>query len=129
MEATNTHFPDAHKDDNGKAEFRFVMDFVIFMDGGLFISYCPSLDISSYGDTYNEAISNFYEMFQLHIESCLAAGTLHDDLLSHGWTLRKDGVTPPPLTKLFDKPEMKRLIEGNANFERIATPARIPAFA
>lgn len=66
-------------------EYRFSLDFVVFMEDGAYVAYCPSLDISTCANTYNEAISNFYEMFQLHIETCVECGTLHDDLVAHGW--------------------------------------------
>lgn len=120
---------DAHAITDGKAEYHFTLDFLIFQEDGAYIAYCPSLDISTCADTHNEAISNFYEMFQLHIETCLEMGTLQEDLLSHGWKLRDKSLTPPALITLIKKPEVRKLFDDNRNFERISAPTVIPAFA
>jgi len=96
------------------------------MQDGKYISYCPSLDLTTSADNFNEAISNFYECFQLYIETCVEAGTLTTDLLNHGWRLTKVSIVPPKSTKVFKKPEMKALIDSNINFERISVPARLP---
>jgi len=119
---------DAHASRRGMDEFHFVMDFLIFQEDGVYVAYCPSLDISTCADTYNEAIGSFYEMFQLHIETCLEAGTLHDDLSSHGWKMSKDSITPPALFTLLKKPEVKKIFNSNTNFERISAPTTIPVF-
>lgn len=64
----------------------FNLDFIVFQRDGAYIAYCPALDISSSGQNFNEAMSNFYEMFQLHIECCIEAGTLQQDLINHSFT-------------------------------------------
>lgn len=75
----------AEASDNFGKEYRFSIEFVIFRENDLFIAYCPSLDLSSSGESFNDAISNFYEMFQLYIESCVENKTLFADLAAHGW--------------------------------------------
>lgn len=74
--------------DDRNREYRFNIEFYVFMENEAYVSYCPSLDISTSGKTFNEAISNFYEMFQLYVESCVENKTLHDDLLAHGWKMQ-----------------------------------------
>ncbi len=110
-------------------EYRFSIEFFVFQENGAYIAYCPSLDLSSSGATFNDAVSQFYEMFQLHIECCTANHTLHDDLLAHGWRMQRQQLLPPTFATLMKKPEMKRLMNGNIGFEKIVAPARIPAFA
>jgi predicted RNase H-like HicB family nuclease len=109
-----------------KEEFKLSIEFYVFVEDGLYISYCPSLDISTSGETYNEAIGNFYEMLQLHIECCTDNNTLYDDLKSHGWKLDGENILPPSFMTLMEKPEMSKLMQGNIGFEKIVTPARIP---
>jgi len=111
------------------SEYRFTLEFYIFMQNGKYIAYCPSLDLSSSAESFNEAVSNFYESFQLYVETCVEMGTLQQDLLAHGWKIKKSGITPPKYTTIIKKPEMKNLLEGSTNYERLVTPARIPAFA
>ena len=116
--------------DSSLVEYRFEIEFYIFrQEDGVYIAYCPALDISTSAATYNDAISSFYEMFQLHIECCVESGTLNEDLLSHGWKVTKKSITPPSFRALMKKPEMKKLMESHVGFERIVAPARIPVHA
>ena len=110
-------------------EYRFDIEFFVFKENNRYISYCPSLDISTSGDNFNDAIGNFYEMFQLHIECCLDAGTLYEDLKEHGWKIKKETVTPPSFHTLMRHPEMKSLMEGNIRYEKIVAPVRVPVIA
>jgi predicted RNase H-like HicB family nuclease len=112
---------------NDNVEYKFNIEFYVFMENSEYIAYCPSLDISTSGATFNEAVGNFHEMFQLHIECCLQSNTLHDDLTAHGWTLMKQSIKPPTFMALMKKPEMQKLMQGSIGFEKIVTPARIPA--
>ena len=112
---------------NGQqSEYRFSLEFFVFQENGLQIAYCPSLDISTSGTTFNEAVGNFYEMFQLYIECCVENNTLHDDLLAHGWKVQKKQMLPPTFSVLMRKPEMKKLMKGNIGYEKVVAPARIP---
>ena len=112
---------------NGRqSEYRFSLEFFVFQENGLQIAYCPSLDISTSGATFNEAVGNFYEMFQLYIECCMENNTLHDDLLAHGWKVQKKQMLPPTFSVLMRKPEMKKLMKGNIGYEKVVAPARIP---
>lgn len=113
--------------DNSANEYRFQLEFYVFQEDGNYIAYCPSLDLSTSGDTFNEAVGNFYECFQLHIECCVDYGTLYDDLIAHGWKMRKKSIMPPTFAALMKKPEMKKLMGSSLSFERVVTPARLPA--
>lgn len=113
--------------DNQDREYRFKIEFYVFTEEEVYISYCPSLDISTSGKTFNEAMGNFYEMFQLYIESCIENKSLYDDLQAHGWKMQAKTIQPPTFAALMKKPEMKRLMRGGIGFEKIVAPARIPA--
>lgn len=113
-------------DNSLQKDYRFSLEFFVFQENGLQIAYCPSLDISTSGMTFNDAVSNFYEMFQLYIECCVENNTLQDDLLAHGWKLQKRQMQPPTFAVLMKKPEMKKLMKGNIGYEKVVAPARIP---
>lgn len=115
--------------DSASMEYHFHLAFYVFQENEAYIAYCPSLDISTSGRDFNEAVGNFYECFQLHVECCVEHGTLYDDLAAHGWKLREKRVLPPTFTALMKKPEMKRLMSGSMGFERVVTPARLPILA
>ena len=93
--------------DDLNREYHFSIEFFVFQEDGSYIAYCPALDISSSGETFNDAISGFYEMFQLHVECCVENKTLYDDLLAHGWKMRKSNITPPRFSTLMRKPECR----------------------
>lgn len=119
----------AEAKDDAATEYRFSLEFYIFREDANYVVYCPALDISTCAETYNDAISSFYEMFQLHVECCVENGTLQEDLLSHGWKVHKRSITPPAVTFIMKKPEMKKLLGSHLSFERVVAPARIPVFA
>ena len=109
--------------------YRASIEFFVFVENGVYIAYCPSLDLSTSAETYNEAISSFYEMFQLHLQWCWDHDTLLEDLTSHGWQVKKQTLVPPKISMLMRKPEMKKLMDGQIGFEKIVSPVRIPAMA
>lgn len=113
---------------NKKAECRCSVCFFVFCENKRHIAYCPSLDLSTSGDTFNEAVGNFYEALQLYIECGVENNTLHDDLTAHGWTFKKEKITPPPFKKLMVKAEVKKLMDGDIGFEKIVAPTRMPTF-
>lgn len=78
--------------DESSTEYRFQLAFYVFQENEVYIAYCPALDISTSGRDFNDAVANFYECFQLHIECCVEQGTLYDDLLTYGWTMRENGT-------------------------------------
>ncbi len=107
-------------------EYRFSLDVYIFEEGDNLIAYCPSLDISTSGKDFNDAVANFYECLQLHVESCVEHGTLIQDLLEHGWKMRKTAVSPPSFTSLLKKDEdLRNLLGGKKAYERIVVPAKV----
>lgn len=110
-------------------EYHCDVEFYIFEDENVYIAYSPSLELVTSGKTYNEAIHNFYECFQLHIDYCVEHNTLLTDLMEHGWKVKGTTLVPPTFTTLFKRCEMKELFNRPLNFERIVTPSKIRAVA
>lgn len=73
------------------------VSFFIFQENGAYIAYCPSLELSTCDDSYNGAISSFYEMLELHMDYCIENNTLVEDLKAHGWKVDGLDITPPHL--------------------------------
>ena len=44
---------------------------------GIYVSYCPALDVCSQGETVKKARDNIIEATKLLIESCFERGVLH----------------------------------------------------
>ena len=71
--------------DKTDTEYRFCLEFYVFKEYGNYIAYCPALDLSTCAETFNDAVSSFYEALLLHIEYCVENGTLNEDLTAHKW--------------------------------------------
>ena len=107
--------------------YKFAIEFYIFKEGGDYVAYCPSLDLTTTGEDYNDAIKNFYEMFRLYIETCVDHHTLETDLIAHGWKVRNESIKSPSFAFIMKKPEMKELMQGGIGFEKVVAPVSVPA--
>lgn len=66
-------------------------------DGNVFVAQCPALDISTQGDTFEEAQKMFDELVHTYIDELIEMGTLEEVLLSCGWTKtpsKKEWIPP-----------------------------------
>ena len=53
----------------------------IFSEDDCFVGYCRELDVSSFGDTPEDAMTSLQEAVELFLEGCEYLGTL-DDILA-----------------------------------------------
>lgn len=110
-------------------KFRFDVDVYIFKEEDHLTAYCPSLDLATTGKDFQDAVKNFYECLQLHVECCMEMGTLVEDLKEHGWKVSETKVVPPSFRTQLKKPQLSALMQSHTNYERISAPIRIAAFA
>jgi len=113
----------------GQTVCDFLLDLFVFRDGGAYIAYCPSVDLSTSASTPRGAVSAFREAFTLYFESCREAGTLRRDLEAHGWKLAGGRLTPPRPAAMARKPAMRRLLDSEREFRRVVAKTTAPAFA
>ena len=57
----------------------------IFKEGDQYVSLCPELNVSSFGDTEDEAEAALREAVQLFVEQCEEMGTLEEVLEEAGF--------------------------------------------
>ena len=57
----------------------------IFKEGGLFIAYCPALDISTSAESLAEVRKMFAEMVNIFFEEVIKMGTMDEVLSQCGW--------------------------------------------
>lgn len=57
----------------------------IFREGDLYVGVCPDLDVSSFGETIEEARQSLREALEAFIEECEAMGTLAEVLEEAGF--------------------------------------------
>ncbi len=71
---------------------------VFFKENEKFIAYCPAMDLSTCGDTFEHAQKRFDEAARLFLEEIIEMGTLEDVLTEYGWqkTSSPDHPWVPP---------------------------------
>ena len=50
----------------------------IFREDDIYVSLCPELNVSSFGETIEEAKHSLYEAVEAFVEECEAMGTLEE---------------------------------------------------
>ncbi len=58
---------------------------LFFKEGETFISYSPAIDLSTCGETFEDAKQNFQEALHVFFDECVNRGTLDAALESYGW--------------------------------------------
>lgn len=109
--------------------FRFDVDVYIFREEEHMTAYCPSLDLATTGTDFQDAVKNFYECLQLHVECCMEMGTFEEDLKEHGWKVSAKKIVPPSFRTQLRNRQLSGLLQSNTNYERISAPIRISALA
>lgn len=67
---------------------------LVFQEGEYFVAYCPSLNLSSCGDSIEEAKSGLDEVVTAYLKNYRENNSLHDDLMKHDWTFASQKTTP-----------------------------------
>lgn len=60
-----------------------------------FVAYTPALDLSTSGNTLEEAKNNFTEAVEIFFNEIVQMGTLEDVLLDLGWKRQDKDFLPP----------------------------------
>jgi predicted RNase H-like HicB family nuclease len=74
----------------------------LYREGDQIVSLCPELNVSSFGDTPEEAEESLYQAVTLFLEECERMGTLNEVLEEAGYHLEKRQV--PVLTEEWTPP-------------------------
>ncbi|HLC94668.1 MAG TPA: hypothetical protein VJH96_03825 [Patescibacteria group bacterium] len=78
-----------------KADVKYTLSLTILKEGKNFIAYTPALDISTVGDTFEEAKKRFGELVQIFFEEVIKRGTLDEVLSELGWKKQEKTFIPP----------------------------------
>ncbi|MFQ5861888.1 MAG: type II toxin-antitoxin system HicB family antitoxin [Candidatus Brocadiales bacterium] len=62
----------------------------VFEEDGQYVALCPELNVSSFGDSVEEAKRALLEAVELFVEECESMGTLHEVLSESGFTSDPD---------------------------------------
>lgn len=86
--------------------FKVILPVSVHREDGLFVSFCPVLDVMSQGKTDKEAIHNLIEATQAFLLSCYERGTLDQVLKDCGFQ-PITRANPSPVT---EKKSMREII-------------------
>ncbi len=87
----------------------------------MYVAYCNSLDLSSYGKDQEDALKAFENALDIFIEETTAKGTLEHVLVRLGWTLTRKAYSPPaPSTE-----ELSHLLLLNPMVEDKSVPLQL----
>jgi len=77
----------------------------LIKQGDYIVSYCPALELSSFGLTEDEAKEGFEGALHTFLQDTHEKGTLERVLLNLGWSLRKLPIVKykPPVKKIRTK--------------------------
>jgi hypothetical protein len=108
---------------------KFNLPLIIFEEDGSQIVYCPSLDISGYGNNETEAIESFQVCLGEFLMYTIHKKTFHSELERLGWKFKKNSpkpMTPPDMIRLLEKNENFSRIFNNFPFRKIDSPIELP---
>ncbi|MEW6572092.1 MAG: type II toxin-antitoxin system HicB family antitoxin [Bacillota bacterium] len=74
----------------GKVEFTAE----IFKEGEVYVSLCPELNVSSFGDSVDEAKKSLVEAVTAFLEECKTMGTFEEVLEEAGFLRTESGCVP-----------------------------------
>ncbi len=100
------------------------LEVFLLQDGDdLIVSYCPALELSSYGDTAEDAKTAFDNALKIFLKDTIEKGTFERVLLKLGWTLStvpKFNFEPPRINPRDLTRMSKSLIQANTT--KVAVP-------
>ncbi|MBD5278976.1 MAG: hypothetical protein HDS35_00325 [Bacteroides sp.] len=123
METTN-------KITNDGRNLRVTLDVYLFMEDEVYIAYAPSLDLSGYGQTEDEAMKSFSIVLEEYITYGLSNRTLVKDLRAHGWkvkSFKQRKLSAPSFETLIQNNEMFHDILTTKDYRKVSEPFPISA--
>ena len=101
----------------------------LFKEEDSYIAYSPALDLSGYGKTEEDARNSFNITLKEYFDYCVDKGTLYQDLVNHGWNVKKNELETPRISFLITKnAELSNILEQK-DFKKYNEPINVPAFA
>ena len=78
-----------------KTMLEFSLPVSILLEGKKYVAYTPALDLSTSGNTFEQAKKRFDEMVYLFFEEIFKKGTAKEVLMELGWQKIHEKWNPP----------------------------------
>lgn len=112
--STNHHINVDFK--NAEANVKANIVLISFQEGDNYIVYSPHLEVTGYGKTHQEAMDSFNHCLGVFLDYTVNKKTLHEELVSLGWELKKGSAKRP---KKINAPTWSDLIKNNTALENL----------
>lgn len=120
-----------YRNDKGSS-MKVYLELYKFKEDKAHIIYCPSLDLSAYGQTDEEARKGFSDVFGAYINYCMSKKTLVDDLKKYGWSVKsmsQKKMKAPSSKDLLPTNKTLQDIIYNREYEKVGECVEIPSLA
>ncbi len=107
---------------NSGGEVKVNLLLVCFKEGENYITYSPHLEVSGYGKTEQDSIDSFNHCLKEFLSYTVNKKTLHKELISLGWELRKGSEKRP---KKIVAPSISSLLKSNSTLEDLLNTKNI----
>jgi len=81
----------------------------LIQEGSAIVAYCPELDVSSCGDSVEQARENLRTAMRLFLEEAARMGTLADILTEAGYDVTREVLTSPVIETTQQTLSMEQL--------------------
>ena len=98
---------------SAKNSIKLSLPLIVFQEDNTYITYCPALDLSGYGNSEREAYDSFNIVMGEYFLYTTRKNTLADDLRKLGWIVKNSKTKP------MRPPELSKMLETNKDFNRI----------
>jgi hypothetical protein len=110
---------------NKNSNIETELEVFLFEEDGIWVSYCPALEVSSYGDNMDDAKDAFEDAVKIFFEETTKKGTLGQCLKQLGWEVKES----PSLICNKPKLSISSLIENiGKKYQQYNEKVEIPAF-
>jgi predicted RNase H-like HicB family nuclease len=88
---------------------------ITFKEDGVFVSFCPSLDVAGYAETEEKALKSLELVIQETIDYCKKKNTLNKYLLQLGWVFKSknNAISPNVLNRISNSDYLSNIIQSN----------------
>ena len=101
---------------NAEANVKANIVLISFKEEENYIIYSPHLEVTGYGKSEEEAMESFNHCLGVFLDYTVNKKTLHKELISLGWELKKGTIKDP---KKINAPSISELLKHNSALEEL----------
>jgi predicted RNase H-like HicB family nuclease len=94
------------KTDGFESKLEIQLNVLVIQQGDYYVALCPALNLSSYGNSIEDAQTAFDEAVQIYFEEGIENNTIQQDLIKNGWSFLPGNLSKakPPKNITLDIP-------------------------